>query len=81
MNRIQAIYGVAKHYAKLMKGYKASQWLEFRKTLSALWRADLYTYTEYQFILGYVYKTFGIIESNAYKPFGTRRIYDFEGRV
>ena len=47
-----------------MKGYKASQRLEFRKTLSALWRADLYTYTEYQFILGYVYKTFGIIESN-----------------
>ena len=65
MNRIQAIYGVAKHYAKLMKGYKASQRLEFRKTLSALWRADLYTYTEYQFILGYVYKTFGIIESNS----------------
>ena len=64
MNRIQAIYGVAKHYAKLMKGYKASQRLEFRKTLSALWRADLYSYTEYQFILGYVYKTFGIIESN-----------------
>ena len=64
MNRIQAIYGVAKHYAKLMKGYKASQRLEFRKTLSALWRADLYTYTDYQFILGYVYKTFGIIESN-----------------
>lgn len=81
MNRTQAIYGVAKHYAKLMKGYKASQRLEFRKTVSALWRADLYTYTEYQFILGYVYKTFGIIESNAYKPFGTRRIYDFEGRV
>lgn len=66
MNRIQAIYGVAKHYAKLMKGYKASQRLEFRKTLSALWRADLYTYTEYQFILGYVYKTFGIIESNGH---------------
>ena len=81
MNRTQAIYGVAKHYAKLMKGYKASQRLDVRKTLSALWRADLYAYTEYQFILGYVYKTFGIIESNAYKPFGTRRIYDFEGRV
>ena len=80
MNRSKAIFGCAKHYAKLMKGYKTSQRLEFRKTLSALWRADLYTYTEYQFILGYVYKTFGIIESNAYKPFGTRRIYDFEGR-
>lgn len=81
MERSKAIFGCAKHYAKLMKGYKTSQRLEFRKTLSALWRADLYTYTEYQFILGYVYKTFGIIESNAYKPFGTRRIYDFEGRV
>lgn len=29
MNRSQAIYGVAKHYAKLMKGCKVSQRLDF----------------------------------------------------
>lgn len=47
MNRSKAIYKAAKHYAKLMKGYKTSQRLEFRKTLSALWRADLYTVSVY----------------------------------
>lgn len=76
MNRSEAIYGVAKHYAALCKGNVANR-LEFRRTLYSLWRVNIYTYTEYQFILGYVYKTFGVIECNAYKPFGTRRIYNF----
>lgn len=80
MNRNEAIYKVAKHYATLCKGNVTDR-LELRKTLHSLWRVGIYSYTEYQFILGYVYKTFGIIESNAYKPFGTRRIYDFEGRL
>lgn len=74
--RAETIYNVARHYAKLMQG-KPEQRLEFRKTLYSLWRAEIYTYTEYQFILGYVYKSFGVIETNAYKPFGTKRIYSF----
>lgn len=80
MNRSKAIYEVAKNYAALCKGNAISR-LELRKALHSIWRAGIYTYTEYQYILGYVYKTFGVIESNAYKPFGTRRIYNFEGRV
>ena len=80
MNRAEAIYKVAKIYAASCKGNVSSR-LELRKALHSIWRTGIYTYTEYQYILGYVYKTFGIIESNAYKPFGTRRIYDFEGRV
>lgn len=81
MNRSKAIFGCAKHYAKLMNNCKQGQRIEFRRTLSALWRADLYTTTEYNYILGYVYKSLGKIESNAYKPFGTRRIYSFERRA
>lgn len=80
MNRTEAIYKAAKHYAALCKGNVTCR-LELRRTLHSLWRVNIYTYTEYQFILGYVYKTFGVIESNAYKPFGTKRIYDFEGRT
>ena len=80
MNRAEAIYKVAKLYAASCKE-NASSRLKLRKALHSIWRAGICTYTDYQYILGYVYKTFGVIESNAYKPFGTRRIYDFEGRV
>lgn len=76
MNRSKAIYETAKHYAKLIS--KPEQRLEFRKTLSALWKVDIYTYTEYQYILGYVYKSFGFIEQNAYKPSLTKRVYKWE---
>lgn len=71
--RSEAIYNTAKHYAKLVN--KPEQRYEFRRTISALWRADVYTYTEYQFILGYVYKSLDRIEKNAYKPYSVRRIY------
>ena len=60
MNRSKAIYEVAKRYAKLCQCKP-----EFRKALSVLQSA--YTNTEYQFILGYVYKTLGLVKQNAYK--------------
>ena len=62
MNRNEAVYEVAKRYAKLCQCKP-----EFRKALSVLQSAGVYTYTEYQFILGYVYKTLGLIKQNAYK--------------
>lgn len=62
MNRTEAIYEVAKRYAKLCQCKP-----EFRKALSVLQSTDVYTDTEYQFILGYVYKTLGLIKQNAYK--------------
>lgn len=57
MSRSKAIYEAAKRYAKLCQ----------RKALSALQSTNAYTDTEYQYILGYVYKSLGLIEQNAYK--------------
>lgn len=62
MSRSKAIYEAAKRYAKLCQDKP-----EFRKALSALQSTNAYTDTEYQYILGYVYKSLGLIEQNAYK--------------
>ena len=76
MERTEAIYTTAKHYAKLLQG-KPEQRLEFRKAISALWRTGVYTYAEYNYVLGYVYKSLGLIERNTYRTYGTKRVYKF----
>lgn len=72
--RVKAIYKTAKNYADIMKTYPKYR-IELRKTIRTLWDSNICTYTEYQYILGYSYKAIDYIESNAYKPRGTRRIY------